>query len=95
VNLSTSPLTPAACEAFDPDELAARLDRLAELHARAEPPHGEGQTECFACGKLVAGKYAAARGWKLRPFPPWNFSEVYCPDCFAEWGWPESTTRAE
>lgn len=47
---------------------------------------------CWACGKpsLIA-RYLQKHGWYIRPSGAAGnrFFEVYCPECFAEWGWPD------
>jgi hypothetical protein len=49
---------------------------------------------CWACGKPAGRKSHVNKiGWKVRHINltaqsrPTN--EVYCPECFARWGWPD------
>jgi hypothetical protein len=60
------------------------------------PATGRIGIECWACG--VVGPYPAPgwaekSGWATRkillPCSCLPVSESYCPECFAEWGWPE------
>lgn len=91
--LDLVPLTPAAHDAFSPEELDARIARHAARHADA-PVCG---CVCWCCGKRTtrtAGFHLM--GWVSRKV--WYsrrcaLREVYCGECFAEWGWPteEST----
>lgn len=50
---------------------------------------------CWACGK-PSPKHSkiSTIGWQVREIriEHWTEREIYCPDCFAEWGWPEPMT---
>ena len=57
------------------------------------PRTGPEPARCWLCGKS-AGRSAHVRklGWAVRLVRFWGqytADEVYCPECFAEHGWPE------
>ena len=52
---------------------------------RPQPP------ECWACGTACpTGTRVAAAGWRKRVVLTLGIPlvELYCPVCFAQWGWP-------
>lgn len=65
--------------------------------ATANPkPRKQRPPECWACGKLAPQcSYVGRFGWRTRAVQVeyYTMTEVYCPDCFARWGWPEPIER--
>lgn len=58
----------------------------------AKPP------ECWACGvRCPRRTHVRKIGWMQRAFRVVNGyeRETYCPDCFAEWGWPPESPVVE
>ena len=74
-----------------------RLARHAERVAAGGLLEPEPRTECWACGVAAPrSSWLGKIGWETRPADllPGQCSldskyEAYCPDCFAEWGWPD------
>lgn len=48
---------------------------------------------CDACGTLANPMLMKKRGWKSRRVPGFAVQDVYCPDCFRQWGWGDALTR--
>jgi hypothetical protein len=46
---------------------------------------------CWVCGKSGPYRYLLKNGWYVREIPLMSDKcrEVYCPTCFAQWGWPD------
>lgn len=102
--LERTPLTPEAQHVFLGAALERRIAGLAARAAAGLPLDGSGvepdsQAEakrpvCMACGKVCevytwATKYGwAVREMKLQGDSAISIDEVYCPACFAQWGWP-------
>lgn len=92
IDFAHAPAYPAANEVFTPEELAARIEKLAALHADAPDV---GAIVCWACGRLAplnSGYSAHCQGWVSRTldYLGWpTLKELYCPECFARWGWPD------
>lgn len=65
-------------------EHAARVEVEEPLHP--EPLRGK----CWCCGIPAPGPNSLARrSWASRQFMDWTRErEIYCPECFEEWGWP-------
>ncbi|VTS08513.1 hypothetical protein [Tuwongella immobilis] len=65
-------------------EHAARVEREEPLHP--EPRTGK----CWCCGIPAPGTASRERrDWHAREFMKGICErEIYCPACFAEWGWP-------
>lgn len=89
------PRFPAPRDVFTPEELAARLAWHAERVARERPPELV-RPLCDACGMQAPCGNAGLRNtrWMVRRVWPKN-RETYCPECFAQWGWPEPQTEGE
>lgn len=51
-----------------------------------------GWPTCWACGRTCNVKHLKRDGWQVRPFLS-RVKEVYCPDCFARWGWGDDLTN--
>lgn len=45
--------------------------------------------ECWACGARVDGRVLDKRGWQMRTSEQFGESirEIYCANCFREYGW--------
>jgi len=97
IEVTSVPLAPAAHEVFSPEEMAERIEKLAALYAHV-PDLGD--VVCWACGRLAprnSGWSARANGWVSRQlgyigFP--GIRELYCPECFKRWGWPDCPAEA-
>lgn len=50
-------------------------------------------TSCWACGRVCSRKDANEEGWVSRRDKhggrDYHLTEIYCPECFAMWGWPD------
>jgi len=81
-----------------PNDFLRSLDREARVRwhqRRVEREEAEHPPEtlpvCWACGKKSAAtRFERQPGWMTR----WiaiggvRHAEIYCPECFATWGWP-------
>lgn len=79
-----------------------RIDRYArQVEAGRgvfEPPvRDEGLTRCWCCGAVPPRRsHVVKYGWEARwlvLYGAVKVREVYCPDCFAEFGWPAVEDR--
>lgn len=93
VALTPCPPAPAANAVFSPAELDERI----KAHARrveADPEsRGGARAVCWCCGATCpSGSWVDNSGWYCRGInlAGWCGSEIYCPECFAEWGWPDA-----
>lgn len=82
-------------DSLPPDEYEARIAAHQQRVARDCPSEiEEGWPRCWACGELAPRlTWNQLLGWVARPI---NLArcgnraqEMYCPTCFAEWGWPD------
>jgi len=72
-----------------------RIERLLRSHPQ--------RARCWACGRSEWAKRLRPGGWAVRAIESGKarYLEIYCPDCYAQWGWPplgewrlaSSTTR--
>lgn len=91
--LTSTPISPAARLVMSPAELDATIEahaRRVEAEEAAEP--ATRSPRCWACGAIAPKQsHNVEFGWRSRLVvieKTW-VSENYCPDCFAEWGWPK------
>ena len=74
---------------------AERAERRLPLFEDGPPVPDDGPTECWGCGvKPGRATWLEKIGWASRPATAASIfdgtkKETYCPDCFAEWGWPD------
>lgn len=89
--LESVPFAPAANVVFSPEELEARIAYYAAKHADA-PPDG---CQCWCCGKTTSRTSGFhLMGWVSRTYGVGiSHKEIYCGECFAEWGWPTEETK--
>ena len=88
---------PLARDLFSPNQLAALIEAETMLR-EAEPEYaGDKTVHCWACGSGTGYRNHIPPGWVKRAvrFSGQHFVEVYCPTCFAEWGWPALTEWEE
>jgi hypothetical protein len=70
-----------------------RIHRHAERVESEDP--GRQPLHCWSCGSICPGTKPHLHGWHSRRLPAqmghgdWvcGIRELYCGDCFAEWGW--------
>jgi hypothetical protein len=91
--LDRAELVPAAADVFTPDELDERIEALSRklLPGFAE---ARGEVACWACARAAPSRSSVtlwARGWRCRVVACIGVAlrEVYCPECFSRWGWPD------
>lgn len=82
---------PRAAAVFTAAELAARLDALSARLLAADP--GPEPARCWCCGRTPDNpreRRVGRLGWftrRLWPGTNCECVEIYCPLCFARWGW--------
>ncbi|VTS00531.1 unnamed protein product [Tuwongella immobilis] len=85
------PHPPAHLRATLVAEHAARVEREERLHPTTH------RCQCWACDAL-APPYRSAdwARWHVRETSGYpRLLEIYCPACFAEWGWPDDTDDSQ
>ena len=85
---------PPANEAFSKAEMERRIEKLTAKYATAAPCG----LVCWCCGvDAPRPSHVSAVGWAVRTvmLSGGNARETYCPQCFAEWGWPETQENDE
>lgn len=60
-----------------------------------DPDHACDMPECWGCGERAPVRtWVEKHGWQSRETLVYSGAahkrrEIYCPECFAEWGWPD------
>lgn len=109
IMLNVAELLPAAADVFDADELEQRIAKYAAMAEAklplplfgadqpavptSEPPPATTAKCCWACGARGVRLGSKAAGWASRWIASESVTEIYCPDCFETWGWPDEYQR--
>lgn len=95
------PRPPAVPSYYCPghDDRMARMKELVTVglplteSGPADLDHANADPECWCCGlRNPARAHLRKFGWEVRPAPSavgGGIVEMYCPSCYAEWGWPD------
>jgi len=92
IDLDSTPITPAAHDAFTEVELDERIERMRVAAEEADPIR-KTRSQCWACDSYCeSGNLVASAGWYSRKLSGTYAAvrEVYCPECFNQWGWGDA-----
>lgn len=103
LDIATTPLAPAACDVFTPEQLEARIAKYAERAAAGVPLFEDGpreptaapRGECFGCGVCATQSEVMLGEWKSRTYYAGHLVETYCPACFDVFGWGDGTDERD